>query len=1725
MNHFYRLIWNTSLGCWSAAGENSRRHGKTGRALIGAGSALALSLSGNAWSAELVDFNPHDNDHQVGVITISGGASDILSGTASQFSRGESPAGTSISLGELEANGQVVDGTVGDKRNLSQGAKTTVTVLDPITGSNRVVEVYDSANFTERLAADSRVTTYTDVGDAMYIDARAGAVDSSGGTLTVELGDATARPGASSNKLQINAKQTSLFHADGTGSESSSIIWNSRNQVSFGTILVTPESALEPQQKAIGSTEYTGAFTAFDGSQHTVNSVDDLRGYNDWLVTQLQAGKLDEQGYSQAFSQAYSTTYSNITIDLNQGTGADNEALLSQGTNALIHAVGANASGVISSDGDISATGSGFGNGGSVMLAEGGASIRNEGSLSLTNGARGMSATGDGSTALNSGVMNQFSGIGATIEDGASFSNTGIMNLSSGTGVIVRSTTGEAETTEGASGVNSGIINVYNRGTAASVSGASSFTNEAGAEIYLGRQSLLDVSAPEEVEDVATSLSRGLSSTRGGSVINDGTITLGSMTEGSTGIWVGAINTTDVPGEATNNGIIDINGRAGDAPLMNVGIRAENTRDMQVTNSDSGEVNVNGVNGVGLMALDKGAGATIVSTGEVNVNGAVDPVSGVRNFGAWAEGTNADIQFNGGSVNLVGDGAIGVHARDKGNILVDGGAITFAGGSDQIGYFAYGKGSAIDITAASTTGLDVSTRNSTLFRIEDGATITTAGGELIASGDGSTALQVTGEGSVANLDTLNISVSGQDATALKVEGGASGSMSGNASLTLNDGSVAVVVDDTKYDLTGAAVGSGDSVFTNTGAINVADAQDVTLFRVKNGAELINSGNIDLADGTAVELSGAGSQMKPNASGVAGTITVHDGVAGIHVMDGATLDTSNDITVDGGASGVLIAADAGEVVINSDAHITGLGSGYGNLITSQAAQATTLVDGAVLEMKGSGAAILSESNLNQASHGQVLVSSEVGGKGISLSNADGSVSDGSLSVGDGWDIDVTGNGAGLYANTTGNLTVDTAIDVSGTGNAVLADAAGNVLVDTGAVLRATNADAVLVQGNIDQLINRGQIVSADSSATAVQLGDGDNSFINTADGSVTGVVNLGAGNDTALLAGNSFVDHLAGGAGDDSVTVQGDSSRYTQLDGGAGTNQLVFDHVTQAQATADNVDSFVNFQQINLSNGTVMELQRDLWATAPVNLMAATGTGNTLNIDSTSTLNVSGSQTLSGDLNTNGRVNIGSDGPSWGNTFTIDGNLSGAGEFGMQTDLASEHGDLLDVRGTASGDHTLVIADSGVEPAFGGGELKVVGTTGGDGQFALLGGHVDAGAYRYSLEQRDTDWYLASPVRDLPDPIDPPLVDPVDPTPVDPVDPTPVDPVDPTPVDPVDPTPVDPVDPTPVDPVDPTPVDPVDPTPVVPVDPTPDDYSDGTNMAIGNQTALGTLANAGMDTLVERLGDVRMGKENGGIWVRGMARENNISTDTSRAFDQDIQGLQFGADKAIHREGGSWLLGGMVGQSRSDNSFDGGASSDIDSVDGGLYGTWVGDDGFYYDAVVTMSDYDVDSEHVTNVGDKVNGSYDTYGFGASIETGKRYDYDDGWYVEPQAQLRMFQIQGESYTQDDGLHVENDDITSIQSRFGVLGGRSFQLQNGTPMSVYAKASYITEHDGDSTTTVNGHDFDVELPGSWLEVGAGLNVKVTDSSKIFMDVEYADGDDIESPWGATIGYRFNW
>jgi outer membrane autotransporter protein len=86
-------------------------------------------------------------------------------------------------------------------------------------------------------------------------------------------------------------------------------------------------------------------------------------------------------------------------------------------------------------------------------------------------------------------------------------------------------------------------------------------------------------------------------------------------------------------------------------------------------------------------------------------------------------------------------------------------------------------------------------------------------------------------------------------------------------------------------------------------------------------------------------------------------------------------------------------------------------------------------------------------------------------------------------------------------------------------------------------------------------------------------------------------------------------------------------------------------------------------------------------------------------------------------------------------------LDGQGRFELGVDLAAHQGDLLKVQGRAEGEHELKIANSGQEPLAGDAPQNVVQTGGGEAQFALLGGQVEAGAYAYELARQGDDWAL------------------------------------------------------------------------------------------------------------------------------------------------------------------------------------------------------------------------------------------------------------------------------------------------------------------------------------------------------------------------------------------------
>ncbi|WP_440809849.1 autotransporter outer membrane beta-barrel domain-containing protein [Pseudomonas syringae] len=92
------------------------------------------------------------------------------------------------------------------------------------------------------------------------------------------------------------------------------------------------------------------------------------------------------------------------------------------------------------------------------------------------------------------------------------------------------------------------------------------------------------------------------------------------------------------------------------------------------------------------------------------------------------------------------------------------------------------------------------------------------------------------------------------------------------------------------------------------------------------------------------------------------------------------------------------------------------------------------------------------------------------------------------------------------------------------------------------------------------------------------------------------------------------------------------------------------------------------------------------------------------------------------------------------------NLSGNGTFIMDVDFAAGRTDFLDITGSATGSHSLLIGSTGTDPSADT-SLHVVRAAAGDADFSLVGGAVDLGAWSYDLvKQGANDWYLDAQTR-------------------------------------------------------------------------------------------------------------------------------------------------------------------------------------------------------------------------------------------------------------------------------------------------------------------------------------------------------------------------------------------
>ena len=391
----------------------------------------------------------------------------------------------------------------------------------------------------------------------------------------------------------------------------------------------------------------------------------------------------------------------------------------------------------------------------------------------------------------------------------------------------------------------------------------------------------------------------------------------------------------------------------------------------------------------------------------------------------------------------------------------------------------------------------------------------------------------------------------------------------------------------------------------------------------------------------------------------------------------------------------------------------------------------------------------------------------------------------------------------------------------------------------------------------------------------------------------------------------------------------------------------------------------------------------------------------------------------------------------------------------------------------------------------------------------------------------------TPVTPDPKPVTPVTPDPKPVTPVTP-DPKPVTPVtpDPKPVTPVtpDPKPVTPVtpDPKPVTPVtpDPKPVTPVtpDPKPVTPVTPVPAPVNpnpvirgayDTPHMrgirsaVVGNINAWRTLADDMYRPRVLQQGEPT------GIWARiggGKYSYSGSGIDTATDYTR----IQGGYDAKISR---GWTVGGQVSYLRGseDYVFDG--SGKVKSFSVGAYGLKDLGKDQYVHVETQVGRVSNDFTARNEIGEAMSGDTKSNAYSIGVRYGKTLKYDNGFYVEPQAQLNFTHFGGRNFNVGN-VSVNQSSVNSTSGKIGLELGKQFGNGNLYTRFVAGHAftgNVKTAFASGSVAKLTEQD----LKGTWTELAFGGRYGFNSNNSVFADVATGLSGDLQADWGVNAGF----
>ena len=279
--------------------------------------------------------------------------------------------------------------------------------------------------------------------------------------------------------------------------------------------------------------------------------------------------------------------------------------------------------------------------------------------------------------------------------------------------------------------------------------------------------------------------------------------------------------------------------------------------------------------------------------------------------------------------------------------------------------------------------------------------------------------------------------------------------------------------------------------------------------------------------------------------------------------------------------------------------------------------------------------------------------------------------------------------------------------------------------------------------------------------------------------------------------------------------------------------------------------------------------------------------------------------------------------------------------------------------------------------------------------------------------------------------------------------------------------------------------------------------------------------ADTNDLQRRLGDVRLNSDKHGVWGKYIGGKSKITDDAY--VNQTYNMAQVGYDTLR----GDWTVGGALLYGTSNNDYALGSGSGK-TAGLAVYGAKQFKDGRYVDVIGKVNRLKNDFTVRNTLGTTLSGDYRNTGASLSVEYGKRIKKNNGFYIDPNAELTFSRLSGESFeartNTGSTVHIDSDAVNSVIGRIGVGIGKESKNSN-----VFLKAALAHEFSGkmNATYSMTGEPTtgsEVNLKDTWLDLELGGSWSVRPNTYVYGTFTKNFGAIVDNSYRIDAGIRHN-